>query len=87
MGTITTTINVCDRCGSQHNAADYMKGNQWGQLNIAWQGDKGGRSWQGDAGGVNLKGKAWLCMQCAEDFEAFMHSKVERAAAPQGGKE
>lgn len=72
MSTITTVINVCDRCGSQHNAADYMKGNEWGHLSVAWSGDKGGRSYQGDAAGFNIKGKAWLCLPCTNAFEAFM---------------
>lgn len=72
MATITSVINVCDRCGSRHDTAKYMADNEWGQLNLSWIGDKGGRSWQGDAGGVNLKGKAWLCMKCTDAFFAFM---------------
>ena len=75
MATITTTINVCDRCGSQHNAADYMNGSHWGQLNVAWKGDKGGRAYDGAAGGVNLSGKAWLCEPCADAFLSFIENK------------
>lgn len=72
MAQITTTINVCDRCGSQHDASKYMSGGEWGQLNLAWKGDKGGRTMQGDAGGINLSGKAWLCLKCTDAFLAFM---------------
>jgi hypothetical protein len=74
MGKQSTTIiiNTCDRCGSEHNEADYMKGCQWGQLNLTWHGDTGGRSWSGDAGGVNIKGKAWLCLPCTELFLKFI---------------
>lgn len=75
MAQITTVINVCDRCGSQHNAAEYMAGNVWGQLNIGWRGDKGGWSWDGAGGGVNLQGKAWLCRVCTEDFLEFMKER------------
>lgn len=75
MAQITTVINVCDRCGSQHNAADYMKGNVWGQLNVGWKGDKGGRAYDGAAGGMSLNGKAWLCMACTDLFLAFMENK------------
>lgn len=72
MSTITETINVCDRCGSRHKASEYMAGNHWGNLNVVWNGDKGGRSYAGDAGGITIKGKAWLCETCTEAFEEFM---------------
>lgn len=78
----TITICVCDRCGSQHNEADYMKGSEWGQLAISWKGDKGGRSWQGDAGGISLAGLAWLCLPCTDAFLEFMKPKAE-AQEPQ----
>ena len=76
MATITSTINVCDRCGTQHNASEYMAGNSWGQLNVQWSGDRGGRSYAGDAGGINLKGKASLCEKCTAAFEEFMRSNT-----------
>lgn len=75
MTQITTVINVCDRCDSQHDASKYMAGNSWGQLNLQWSGDKGGRGHDGAAGGMNLKGKAWLCATCTDDFFIFLHSK------------
>ena len=75
MAQITTVINVCDRCGSQHNAAEYMSGNVWGQLNLGWKGDTGGRAWDGAAGGLSLQGKAWLCGICTDDFLKFMKEK------------
>ncbi|EKZ1926233.1 TPA: hypothetical protein ACOENG_003029 [Stenotrophomonas maltophilia] len=72
MATETTVINICDRSGSRHDAAAYMAGSTWAQLNVTWSGEKGGRTWQGDAGGVNLKGKAWLCEPCTDAFLAFL---------------
>ena len=75
MAQITTVINVCDRCGSQHNAADYMKGSVWGQLTVTWKGDKGGRAYDGAAGGLNLEGKAWLCRICTDDFLDFIKER------------
>jgi hypothetical protein len=45
----TIVIKVCDRCKSEHNRDDYMKGGSWGQTDVSWSGDRGGRSWQGDA--------------------------------------
>lgn len=72
MATKTITINICDRCGSEHDHADYMKGNQWGQMNVAWKGDTGGRAYDGAAGGLNHEGKAWLCMPCTDEFLTFM---------------
>lgn len=75
MAQITTVINVCDRCGSQHNAAEYMKGHVWGQLTVAWKGDKGGRAYDGAAGGLNLEGKAWLCRVCTDDFLDFIKER------------
>ena len=75
MSAITTVINVCDRCGSQHDASRYMSGGSWGQLTVGWKGDKGGRTMQGDAGGVNLAGHAWLCEKCTDAFLEFMERK------------
>lgn len=72
MATETTTIDICDRCGSRHTRSYYMSGNSWGQLTLAWSGDMGGRAWDGAAGGTSLKGQAWLCLQCAHDFLHFM---------------
>ena len=72
MAVETTTTLICDRCGSRHDQASYMAGSSWGQLNLTWNGDKGGRSWQGDAGGITLKGKAWLCEPCTDGFLEFM---------------
>lgn len=79
MAQITTVINVCDRCGSQHDKAKYMSGSIWGQLNVAWHGDKGGRAYDGSAGGMNLKGKAWLCRVCTDEFLAFMRKPNEHS--------
>lgn len=78
--THTITINVCDRCGSEHNQADYMKGNQWGQMNVGWRGDIGGRAYDGSAGGNTIEGKAWLCLPCTEGFLAFMQNKGDTAS-------
>lgn len=75
MSQITTVINVCDRCGSKHDASKYMSGSHWGHLNLAWKGDKGGRTMQGDTGGINLKGDAWLCEPCTDAFLAFIKNK------------
>lgn len=72
MAVETVTTNICDRCGSRHNAAEYMSGNEWGQTTVQWSGDTGGRSWSGDAGGTSHKGKAWLCLFCTQAFLAFM---------------
>lgn len=71
MATETTVVNVCDRCGSRNNRDDYMKGNSWGQLTVTWSGDRGGRTYDGTAGGITLKGKAWLCESCTEEFLSF----------------
>ena len=71
----TTVINICDRCGSRHNKADYMTGSSWGQLNIQWSGDKGGRAYDGAAAGVTLKGGAWLCEPCTDAFISFIEPK------------
>lgn len=76
MATKTITINVCDRCGSEHNAADYMSGNAWGQMTINYQGDTGGRAYDGAAGGLNHKGTKWLCMTCTDAFFNFMGGKA-----------
>lgn len=83
MATETTTTLICDRCGSRHDQARYMAGNSWAQLNLAWRGDKGGRTCQGDAGGVNIEGKAWLCEPCVDAFVAFM---APTAATPSPGE-
>lgn len=85
MATETTTIDICDRCGSRHNRADYTKGNSWGQLNLTWSGDMGGRAWDGAAGGTSVNGKAWLCLQCMDDFLHFMRP-VHRVELPKGGQ-
>lgn len=73
MSTETITYLICDRCGSRHNQADYMRGNAWGQVTLEWHGDNGGRTYDGAAAGHNLKGTAWLCMECANAFEYFIH--------------
>lgn len=75
MATKTIVIDVCDRCGGEHNRADYMKGDAWGQVNISYKGDHGGRGYTGDAGGANTEGKLWLCRTCAEDFYEFIKGK------------
>ena len=75
MATETTLVDVCDRCGSRHNRADYMKGNSWAQLNLKWSGDTGGRTYDGAAGGTNLKGSAWLCQPCTDLFLKFIGNK------------
>lgn len=80
MATETIIINVCDRCGSRHVAADYTKGSSWGQLTISWFGDMGGRAYDGAAGGCDLKGKAWICHPCTEAFLAFMANKPRETA-------
>lgn len=67
---------ICDRCGSRHDKASYMAGNSWGQLNLTWQGDKGGRTWDGSAAGVELKGKAWLCEPCTDAFLNFIKPEM-----------
>jgi hypothetical protein len=70
--TKTIIINVRDRCGHEQNMAEYSSGNEFGQLDVAWAGDIGGRGYDGAAGGVNLKGKAWLCLACTKAFQGFM---------------
>lgn len=75
MATKTIIIDICDRCGLEHNRADYMKGGAWGQVNINYKGDHGGRSYAGDAGGANTEGKLWFCRTCAEDFYEFIKGK------------
>jgi hypothetical protein len=72
----TIVIKVCDRCKSEHNRDDYMKGGSWGQTDVSWSGDRGGRSWQGDAGGTTHKGKAWLCQTCTDAFLQFMETRA-----------
>ncbi len=72
MATETTVINICDRCGSRHDRAQYMAGNSWGQMTVQWHGDKGGRAYDGAAGGFTLKGSAWLCAPCTDAFLAFL---------------
>jgi hypothetical protein len=82
MGKVTQTITICtcDRCGAQHKEADYMSGNQWGQLSLSWTGDKGGRAYDGSAGGINLLGKAWLCLSCTDAFFEFMEPVATKEA-------
>jgi hypothetical protein len=82
MATITMTkvVTVCDRCGSQHDMANYTSGSSWGQCTVSWAGDKGGRSVQGDIGGINLKGEMWLCETCTEAFLQFTHRTKTNAA-------
>lgn len=72
MATKSIVIDVCDRCGSEHNRADYMKSNEWGQVNVNWNGDMGGRDYLGNGAQVKTEGKAWLCRICANDFYVFM---------------
>jgi len=83
MGVETTTVNICDRCGSRHNAADYMAGNSWGQLTLKWHGDIGGRAYDGAAGGANIKGTAWICHPCTEAFLAFLKPTASSPEAEQ----
>jgi hypothetical protein len=78
MATETTTTNICDRCGSRHDSERYSAGSSWAQLNLTWNGDKGGRTAQGDAGGVNLKGKAWLCEPCVNAFLEFLRPSTSQ---------
>ncbi len=74
MGTRTITINVCDRCGTEQDMADYTKGASWGQLSLEWKGDRGGRTHDGAAAGTNLAGKVWLCLKCTNQFCDFMRN-------------
>jgi hypothetical protein len=76
VATKTITINVCDRCGAESDAADYMAGNAWGQMTIDYHGDTGGRAYDGAAAGLNHKGKKWLCMACTDEFLTFMRGKA-----------
>lgn len=73
----TITINQCDRCAREQDMSKYMDGYAWGQMNLVWTGDKGGKGPDGSAGGINLKGSAWLCMRCTDDFQLFMTPKQE----------
>lgn len=73
----TTTTLICDRCGSRHDKAKYYDGYSWGELNVQWSGDKGGRGHDGSAGGVRLKGSAWLCERCTDEFLAFIRLRDE----------
>lgn len=66
-------IYVCDRCGHETTDRGDLRGSVKGSLSIKWGGSKGGVSYAGDWGGVNLKGDAWLCMTCTDDFLAFMN--------------
>jgi len=72
MAEIVTVTLVCDRCGSTHDKAKLMDGNQWAQATVQWSGDVGGRTYDGTAAGCLIKGKAWLCMNCTEAFLVFM---------------
>lgn len=65
-------IEICDRCGHETDIGNYMAGNSWGRLRLAWRGDKGSRAYDGAAGGVNIEGKADLCAQCLDEFQDFM---------------
>jgi hypothetical protein len=76
MGTITKVIKVCDRCGHQHDQDTYRSGNAWGQASLAWHGELGSRAWDGAAAGVSLKGNAYLCMACTEQFVDWMARKT-----------
>lgn len=77
MGKVTTTIMVCDRCGSQHAETPGPKETEWGHLSVKWDGHKAGRTFSGDVGGISIKGESWLCLSCASAFEAFMAPTAE----------
>lgn len=80
MGKVTTTrvTYVCDRCKAEHDESDYIKDSEWGQLNLEWRGDTGGRMHDGAAGGIVLTGKAWLCLPCTKAFLNFLSPTAAR---------
>ena len=74
----TVTVAVCDRCKREGDTGDANGRQQWGEMNLGYNGHSGGRTVQGDAGGINHKGNAWLCMDCADAFLSFLANKATK---------
>lgn len=67
---------ICDRCGAVGDTSTSSQRKEWGELYIEYRGERGSRAYDGTAAGQNIKGSAWLCMNCTNAFMSFMENKA-----------
>ena len=70
--TVRVIEAVCDRCKAEGDTSDPRDKQEWGELNLSWNGTLGSRSAMGDGASQKVRGTGWLCMACTIDFQSFM---------------
>lgn len=75
MAVTTRTIYTCDRCGWDSDKNPRPKLANFGHLDVKWQGDIGGYGFDGACGGTSLQGKAYLCLDCTNEFLKWIKGK------------
>lgn len=70
------TQYICDRCGWDSEKNPHKFPHDFGDCTVSWQGHLGGYGLGGHVGGCEVKGKAWLCLQCTRAFLAFIKEQA-----------
>lgn len=80
MAITTRTQYVCDRCGWDSEKSPRQRLDDFGHLNVQWNGVSGGYGWDGSSGGASIQDKAYLCLDCLRSFLKFMKMDPQKEA-------
>lgn len=70
--TLSVVQATCDRCKSVGDTSDSRGREEWGEVNISYNGEVGSRSTMGDEASQKIRGTVWLCLACTRDFQRFL---------------